>query len=187
MAFLTSPGHGQNVETLVCFRHGEKQPDGLGQLDCQGLNRSLALPKVLLSKFGTPQFIFAPMPTLKDDDEDKAYYVRPLATVEPTAIYCGMPVQLPYAYTDIKGLQSEMEKSKYRHSTIFIAWEHAHLEKFVKNLISSLGGDTSQIPHWHYDDFDSIYVVKITRAHGVTSAIFTHDHENLNGLSKTYP
>jgi hypothetical protein len=56
---------GQTVETIVCVRHGEKPPGGLGQLNCRGLNRSLALPDVLLKKFGVPQFIFAPNPTEK--------------------------------------------------------------------------------------------------------------------------
>src|SRR5450631_116113 len=41
--------------TLVMFRHGEKPALGLGQLSCQGLNRALALPDVLVSQFGTPQ------------------------------------------------------------------------------------------------------------------------------------
>ncbi|MGA7384116.1 MAG: hypothetical protein WBW81_05330 [Methylocella sp.] len=29
------------VETIVLVRHGEKLGKGLGQLDCQGLNRAL--------------------------------------------------------------------------------------------------------------------------------------------------
>ena len=49
------PQSASTVETIVCIRHGEKPPGGLGQLTCQGLNRALALPKVLLGKFGTPQ------------------------------------------------------------------------------------------------------------------------------------
>jgi hypothetical protein len=56
-----------NGETLVCFRHGEKPPGGLGQLTCRGLNRALALPKVLLPRYGTPRFIFAPNPAQKVD------------------------------------------------------------------------------------------------------------------------
>jgi hypothetical protein len=40
------------VETIVCVRHGEKPPGSFGQLTCRGLNRSLALPDVLLKKFG---------------------------------------------------------------------------------------------------------------------------------------
>ncbi|HXC36205.1 MAG TPA: hypothetical protein VNV43_10045, partial [Candidatus Acidoferrales bacterium] len=82
---------GQTVETLICIRHGEKPPGGLGQLTCRGLNRSLALPDVLLKKFGAPQFIFAPNPTQKVDPGGY-YYVRPLTTIEPTAIRCGLPV-----------------------------------------------------------------------------------------------
>jgi hypothetical protein len=35
------------VETIVLVRHGEKPDKGLGQLDCQGLNRALALPPVI--------------------------------------------------------------------------------------------------------------------------------------------
>ena len=53
------------VETIVCIRHGEKPHGGLGQLTIRGLNRSLALPEVLLKKYGTPQFIFAPNPNAK--------------------------------------------------------------------------------------------------------------------------
>ena len=50
------------VETIVCIRHGEKPLLGLGQLTPRGLNRGLALPEVLLTKFGKPSFIFAPDP-----------------------------------------------------------------------------------------------------------------------------
>src|SRR5580692_7372024 len=60
-------GDDQTLETIVCIRHGEKPPGGLGQLNCRGLNRALALPDVLLKKFGTPQFIFAPNPMHKVD------------------------------------------------------------------------------------------------------------------------
>lgn len=35
--------------TIVIIRHGEKPSAGLGQLSCQGLNRALALPQVLLA------------------------------------------------------------------------------------------------------------------------------------------
>src|SRR5580704_17982046 len=67
---------GQTVETIVCIRHGEKPRGGLGQLTCRGLNRALALPKVLLAKYGKPNFVFAPNPAQKSD-ADSYYYVRP--------------------------------------------------------------------------------------------------------------
>jgi hypothetical protein len=56
------------VETIVCIRHGEKPLLGLGQLTCKGLNRALALPEVLLAKFGRPGFIFAPDPNQVSHD-----------------------------------------------------------------------------------------------------------------------
>jgi len=46
------------TETIIVVRHGEKPPKGLGQLKCRGLNRALALPDVLISKFGQPNYIF---------------------------------------------------------------------------------------------------------------------------------
>src|SRR5580658_9345545 len=50
------------VETIICIRHGEKPADGIGNLDPQGLNRALALPAVLLARYGKPSYIFAPDP-----------------------------------------------------------------------------------------------------------------------------
>ena len=97
------------VETIIAIRHGEKPPGGLGQLTCQGLNRALALPKVLLGKYGTPQFIFAPNPTQKVDG-DKYFYVRPLTTIEPTAIRCGLPVNTQFGFREIKELETELAK-----------------------------------------------------------------------------
>ena len=38
---------GSATETIVFVRHGEKPANGLGQLDCQGFNRALALPAVI--------------------------------------------------------------------------------------------------------------------------------------------
>jgi hypothetical protein len=76
------------VETIVLVRHGEKPDKGLGQLDCQGLNRALALTPVIAKTFGRPSAIFAPDPSRQKQDDGAPYdYVRPLATIEPTAIF----------------------------------------------------------------------------------------------------
>ena len=72
-------------QTIVFFRHGEKPAGGYGQLTCQGPNRALALPDVLNAKFGKPKFLYAPNPAVKiSDPAGSFYYVRPLATIEPT-------------------------------------------------------------------------------------------------------
>ena len=178
----------RTVETLVCFRHGEKPPGGYGQLDNQGLNRALALPKVLLSKYGKPQFIFAPDPHQKvNDDAGDFYYVRPLATAEPTAIKCGMSVQTPFGYKETRELQDELLQPKYRSALVFVAWEHVNLGIFSRRLMTRLKGDARQIPHWYDDDYDSIYVFRITRSQGREEISFIHAYEGLNGQSAAYP
>ncbi len=177
------------VETIVTIRHGEKPAGGLGQLTCRGLHRALALPTVLLAKYGAPQFVFAPNPTQKVDgkDHNEYFYVRPLTTIEPTAIRCGLAVNTQFGYTEIKGLETELEKPEYQKATIFIAWEHYRLDDLVKDLIKSHGGDPAQVPPWPHDDFDSIFVVKITRSERRETVHFTIDHENLKNLSDTCP
>ena len=175
------------VETIVCLRHGEKPPGGLGQLDCQGLNRALALPKVLLAKFGTPQFIFAPNPTQKVDGTNEYNYVRPLATIEPTAIRCGLPVNTQFGFLEIKGLESELKKPAYLNAVVFVAWEHKLIDEFSKNLMADNGGNAGEVPDWSGKEFDQIFVFKITTADGERKISFSIDHEGLNGLSADCP
>lgn len=179
---------GTNVETIVCVRHGEKPPGGLGQLTCKGLNRALALPDVLLAKYGTPQFIFAPNPTQQVHDRGGIfYYVRPLITIEPTAIRCGMPVNTEFGFKQIKGLQDELEKPRYWNVTVFVAWEHGYLDQFVKNLVKADGGNSDEVPSWPGNDYDTIFLIKITHTDGHESVVFTVDHEGLNNLSDKCP
>ncbi len=177
---------GQTVETLICVRHGEKPPGGLGQLTCRGLNRALALPKVLLKKFGAPQFVFAPNPTEKVDPGGY-YYVRPLATIEPTAIRCALPVNTEFGYREIKGLENELQKPAYQNATVFIAWEHGLLDLFAKNVVKDNGGNASDVPPWPGKDYDTIFVIKITHHGPHASVTFTLDHEGLNNLSDNCP
>lgn len=175
------------VETIVCIRHGEKPPGGLGQLNNRGLNRSLALPKVLLGKYGKPQFIFAPNPAHKVDGVPGYYYVRPLATIEPTAIQCGLPVNTKFGFDEIKALEGELAKPEYQNATIFVAWEHGLLDLFAKNMVRDNGGDPKQVPQWKGSEYDMIFVFKITCEKGQKKLSFAVDHEGLNGLGDNYP
>lgn len=178
----------QTLETIVCIRHGEKPPDGLGQLDCRGLNRALALPDVLLKKFGAPEFIFAPNPNEKVHDKGGTYfYVRPLITIEPTAIRCGLPVNTEFGFLDVHGLENELNKSQYQNATIFVAWEHVMLGDFAKNMLKDNGDNPEKVPHWKGNDYDTIFVFKITRQDGQKNFSFTVDHEGLDGLKDTCP
>lgn len=184
-----APDSKPHVQTVVVIRHGEKPHGGLGQLSCQGLNRALALPKILTDRYGKPDFIFAPnpLPTMKEG-ENRYSYVRPLATIEPTAIQYGLPVNATIGFNDVKTLVKEVSSPQYADSVVFVSWEHIMAQHFAENMMASFGGDIRQVPEWPGDDFDSIYVLRITRNGDKASITFTHDQEGLDHkLPKTCP
>jgi hypothetical protein len=175
-------------QTIVLMRHGEKPPEGLGQLDCQGLNRALALPPILKRKFGIPDYIFAPDPRQQVlDHENLYYYIRPLATIEPTAIRLGKPVNTRFGYKQIAGLQTELTDSRYYNALIFVAWEHNLLVQLARNLVESAGGNPSVVPDWSGTDFDSLYVLRFDRDQNSVSVTFTRRSEGLNDQPTTCP
>jgi broad specificity phosphatase PhoE len=180
---------GSVVETIVFLRHGEKPEKEIGQLNCQGLNRALALPRVLTSKFGRPDYLFAPaasrLSTITGGVGDN--YLRPLATIEPTAIELGMPVNADFAYSDIDGLRTELTEPKYQKALIFVAWEHHQMEKLVKQLVGEFHGDPNEVPKWKGEDFDSLYILRIVSRDTAKSISFTLDHEGLSNLSTDCP
>ncbi|WP_265556447.1 histidine phosphatase family protein [Serratia grimesii] len=166
-------------ETLIFVRHGEKPADNSGQLTCKGLNRALALPDVLLNRYGKPDFIFAAGP--KENKTGSS--LRALSTIMPTAIRVGLPIGLQFHANDIAGLQQELLSDKYQNSRIFIAWEHKNLDKAVKNIVAARGGDASLVPEWPGSDFDSIFVVTLDQG----KVSFRQESEGLTQLSENCP
>jgi len=170
----------------VFVRHGEKPLAGLGQLTCQGLNRALALPNELITKFGKPNNIYAPNPTGKVDGPVNNFdCVRPLATIEPTAIRLEMPVNCDFRFDNIEALEKRVAEPEPQRSVLFVAWEHLKLNDMVKDLLKMHGGDPAQVPEWPDNDYDRIYVLRINS--GTNSISFSLDHENLNDLSVECP
>lgn len=191
----SSVGTKSSTETIVLIRHGEKTPTELGQLDCQGLNRALALPDILIGKYGKPDYLFAPNPSSRvvTHNGTSYSYIRPLATIEPTAIRLGLPVNAQIGFTDIKRLQDELTQPVYASSVIFIAWEHLAEDQFAKNIMATYGShasndEASGVPDWSSKDYDFIFVIRLMRSGAAMTATFMVDHENLNGkLSSNFP
>lgn len=177
------------VQTIVLVRHGEKPDAGLGQLSCQGLNRALALPNVIQAMFGKPDYIFAPDPAHSKPDHWKSYdYVRPLATIEPTAIRFALPVNTQFGQEDDKGLVAALESRDYRNAIVLVAWEHRKIEDIAQALLAHNGADPKiRVPSWAYEDFDRIYVIRITRTSDGAHATFEQKQEHLDGQSKQCP
>ena len=185
--FLLSTVDARADQTIIFMRHGEKPSGGYGQLTCQGLNRSLALPDVLLAKFGTPTYLYAPNPAVRIvDPAGTFYYVRPLATIEPTAIRIGRNVRTKYGYNDIASLEAALITPTKDDSTIFVAWEHVYLQRVVQNIMNHYGGG-AKVPAWISGDYDTLFVVRVQYAVGAINARFSIDREGLNGRSTACP
>jgi hypothetical protein len=180
------------TETIVILRHGEKAEGGLGQLSCAGLQRALALPPVL-ARFGRPAAIFAPNPAVEMKEgplEGRRYsYLRPLATIEPTAVRLGMPVNTQIGYADMKALAAAVTAPPYAGATVLVVWEHKYARRLARLLMGTYGGDEGAVPSWPAGDFDSLYVLRLTRHPGGAPAItFVVQPEGLNGrLPATCP
>ncbi|MBI6162090.1 MULTISPECIES: histidine phosphatase family protein [Serratia] len=166
-------------ETLIFVRHGEKPANDSGQLTCKGLNRALALPDVLLDRYGKPDFIFAAGP--KENKTGSS--LRALSTIMPTAVRVGLPIGIQFHADDIAGLQQELLSDKYQNSRIFIAWEHKNLDKAVKNIVAARGGDANLVPEWPGSDFDSIFVVTLDQG----KVSFRQEREGLTQLAESCP
>ena len=186
-SWADAPSGSTSRETILFVRHGEKPEKGLGQLSCKGLNRALALGAVVEKRFGQIDAVFAPDPSKQKPDGDTSYdYVRPLATVEPTAIRFGLPVQAGLGYDEIGKLREALLAPAYRNATVLVGWEHHKLNEMVPALISGLGGDAKPVK-WESDDFDTIWRVTIEWANGTVHATFEADKEGLDDQSDVCP
>jgi hypothetical protein len=170
-------------ETIVAIRHAEKPPTSLGQLTCKGLNRALALPKVLVPRYGKPDRIYAPDPgTRVGQLGNLSYsYVRPLMTIEPTAIQLELPVNALIGFKNVGQLRKELLAAENANSVIYLAWEHVYLNEFAKRLLKAYGKDQSAVPDWPNDEYDRIYVFRIKDVGGKKDLTFSIESQGLTG------
>lgn len=175
-AAMMTPLFASADSTYVFFRHGEKPANESGQLTCKGLNRALSLPSVLLSRYGTPDALYASAPKEKKLGSS----LRPLTTITPLAIQVSKPIDLRFHANQTDKLVTELLAEKPVPLT-FLSWEHKNLVTAAKALVKNSGGDASQVPAWPSSDFDSIYVVKLDAQQRFKS--FTRESEGLNGVA----
>jgi hypothetical protein len=177
-------------ETIVAIRHAEKPPASLGQLTCKGLNRALALPRVLIPRYGKPDRIYAPDPTGRVGRlGNLSYsYVRPLMTIDPTAIQLEMPVNALIGFKNVGQLRKELMVPENTNSVIYLAWEHVYLNQFARKLLRAYGKDPSVVPDWPDTEYDRIYVFRITDVDGKKDLTFSVEQQGLtDSLSDKCP
>ncbi|WP_454565592.1 histidine phosphatase family protein [Pseudomonas sp. AIG] len=161
------------TQTLVFLRHAEKPEGGLGQLNCQGLNRAIDLSTLLPEKFGKADYVFAANPTrnVEEGELDNSYsYIRPLMTISPAAIKLGLPVNIEFSANDTSDLARELLEDKYHNSTIYTAWSHGYLPELINKVAGKAVGEKQNITEdWAGNDFDSLYVLTLTWHNGKAS------------------
>ncbi|WP_311881763.1 MULTISPECIES: histidine phosphatase family protein [unclassified Pseudomonas] len=161
------------TQTLVFLRHAEKPEGGLGQLNCQGLNRAIDLSTLLPDKFGKADYVFAANPTrnVEEGELDNSYsYIRPLMTISPAAIKLGLPVNIEFSANDTSDLARELLEDKYHNSTIYTAWSHGYLPELINKVAGKAVGEKQNITDdWAGNDFDSLYVLTLTWHNGKAS------------------
>lgn len=179
------------TQTLVFLRHAEKPGEGLGQLNCQGLNRALDLATLLPERFGKADYVFAANPSrhVEEGSQDQSYsYIRPLMTITPSAIRLGLPVNIDFAANDTDELADELLSDKYRNATVYTAWSHGYLPELINTVAGKALGDERVITEdWNGDDFDTLYVLTLTWHDGKASLLSRNVRQGLDGGAHSCP
>jgi hypothetical protein len=147
---------------VVIIRHGEK-PDNGDNLNCQGFNRSVELPKVLNTKFGSSATLFVPSIGTGKRSSDS----RMFQTITPYAVKYNLPINSKFDEQDYKNIAENVLK---RNGTVIMVWEH----KAINNLAKALG--VKQASQWQSNDFDSIWIITYKKS---GKAVLTIDKEGL--------
>jgi hypothetical protein len=129
--------------------------------------------------------IYAPNPTSLENGRDNRYaYVRPLATIEPLAIWAGLPVNIDWAMTDIGPLATQILDAP--PGTYVVAWEHHWAISLTKLLLTRLGANPDEVPNWEDYDFDSMFVIHTNGTDKDSGDVtFMHEHQGLNGMTES--
>ena len=179
------------TQTLVFLRHAEKPAGGLGQLNCQGLNRAIELATLLPEKFGKANYVFAANPTrnVEEGELNNSYsYIRPLMTISPSAIKLGLPVNINFSANDTSDLADELLQNKYHNSVIYTAWSHGYLPELINKVAGEAVGKKQKITEdWESGDYDSLFVLTLTWHNGKASLQSRSYKQGLDNGLQTCP
>lgn len=146
---------------VVIIRHGEK-PDQGNNLNCQGLNRAMQLPKVLFAKYGIASAVY--VPAINSGGKTKS--ARTFQTITPYAVKYGLNINSSYADDDYKDVVADVMQ---RSGTVILVWEH----NSINNLAQAFG--LKKPVNWGGQDFDSIWVITFKNG----QPVLTTDKESI--------
>ncbi|SMC20402.1 hypothetical protein SAMN02745857_00939 [Andreprevotia lacus DSM 23236] len=167
------------AQSVYLVRHVEAHPSGNfenGNYVCQGQWRALGANARLLEKMRDrkPDYIFTSNPANIIGCSGTCSYIRPSLTVAPFAIQHDLPLTLAeFQWNDAADLAQSLfnrDSPYFRHAasgnSILVGWEHAHIEKAVKYLFTTIYQNpqaASQIPAWSFDDYDTVWELSTSK------------------------
>ncbi|WDF55649.1 histidine phosphatase family protein [Mucilaginibacter sp. KACC 22063] len=131
---------------VIILRHAEKPAEG-DNLSCEGFNRAMKLPSVLIAKFGVPDYVYVPSPSTGKATKSG----RMMQTIWPLAVKYNLTVNSKYDVEKTEQLAANILK---RSGTVIVVWEHGN----IPDIIDALGVKTDKLK-WKGDDFDSLWIV----------------------------
>jgi hypothetical protein len=163
-AQLVPPGISLRV---VIIRHGEK-PDSGNNLSCKGLNRALALPPVLDTVTGKPDYTYVPTINVgKKTSSDRMFQ-----TVTPFAVQQNLNINSNYKEDKTTDAANDVLT---KTGMVLMVWEHSNIPPLAKAL--GVPGKLS----WHGKDFDSIWIIDfVSTKKGLKFKSFSVKQENIN-------
>lgn len=167
-------------KTIVVIRHGEKNYPAHGGLSCKGLNRALALPNLLMKRYGNIHGIYAPKPIYINsinDDDYKSWYLRPIITIDPLSIKLNKPLDISYNFNSY--FENDLLANKLYNNppgVYIVSWEHKHIPTLVDSIMKNYK-QYEHIPNWNDLDFDRIYVIRLFKNGKIS---LEAEKENLN-------
>jgi broad specificity phosphatase PhoE len=149
-----SAAPGLRNVTVLIIRHAEK-PEVGRELNARGEQRAAAYADYFTSlqlddQILTPHRLIA--------TADSAQSIRPRQTLIPLSQRLQLPIEQPFANTDVDKLVSSLRKNN-QAKTVLIAWHHSHINK----LIAAFGGDGPMLigqPKWPVDVYDWLIVLR---------------------------
>lgn len=161
---LTTPHtYAQGPLTVIIIRHAEK-PDKGDNLSCQGLNRAMQLPAVLVKQFGVPEYVYVPAPSVGKATKSG----RMMQTIWPLAVKYNLTLNSKY---DVKQTTALAKNILKRSGTVLVVWEHNH----IADIAAALGVNIRSLS-WTGNDYDSIWKVSVKGS----KATLTKTKENLS-------
>jgi hypothetical protein len=131
---------------VIFIRHAEKPLKG-DNLNCQGLNRSMQLPGLIVSRFGVPDHLYVPHMGL----DTNTRHSRMFQTIIPLAVKYNLGVNSNYEEKDSTAIARNIEG---KTGTVVVTWEHKAIAAIVRAL--GIEGFTKT---WPDDDYESIWVI----------------------------